>query len=198
MSRMIEHLHAIRYAPIHPDTELPEGYLDTLEDALGCGLPEDYLEFVRAFPLSGGCYAGASIDLAEGQTSPWGSTLEYSTLLGHETRPSWGLVAANRDDLDHRVEDMIIIGDDIAGNFLYMGVNGTGGVYFMDRDKDERMTREEMCFVRPSFEAFILDTYTDPEEWFEGDEAVVYGRRPPRRGLQGAWDRLRRAWWEFW
>jgi hypothetical protein len=58
---------------------------------------------------------------------------------------------------------MIVIGDDIAGNFLYMGVNGRPGIYFKDRAVSEDMTREQMIFVRPSFTDFVLDTYLDPE-----------------------------------
>jgi len=177
---------------------LPENYVETLEAELGCRLPADYLEFIRAFPLEGACWNGAFIELPEGEEGPSGKTLEWSTLHGYDAKPTWGLVPANRNYPDHHVEDMIAIGDDIAGNILYMGVNGTGGVYFKDRDKSERMTREEMCFVRPTFEAFILDTCTDEEdEPLTPEEAAAL--RPVRRtGMRGAWDRLRRKWREFW
>ena len=69
----------------------------------------------------------------------------------------------NTEADDHKVDDMIVIGDDIAGNFLYLGVNGRPGVYFKDREIHEVMTREQMIFVRPTFTEFILDTYIDPD-----------------------------------
>jgi len=163
MSEMIEHLHALGYAPVHPDTPVPPGYADGLEEALGCELPDDFKEFIREFPLTGAIDEGSLIHLPDGQIGPEGPELRWSTLLGHEPEPNGGLVAANTEYSDHAVEDMIIIGDDIAGNFLYMGVNGRPGIYFKDRDIHEVMTREQMIFVRPSFAEFILDTYIDPD-----------------------------------
>lgn len=154
MSEMIDHLRALGYAALHPETALPEGYLEGLEAALGCRLPDDYREFVREFPLTGACPEDMLID-AEGVELAW------STLFGHDRKPTWGLVFFNDYYLDHKVEDMIVIGDDALGNLFYMGVNGTSGIYFKDRDSSDTMTREEMAFVRPSFEAFVLDSHAE-------------------------------------
>jgi hypothetical protein len=162
MSEMIDHLHALGYGPVHPDTPLPPGFADGIEAALGCELPDDFLEFIRTFPLTGACDESL-IHLPDGQRGPEGPELAWSTLLGHDRNPNWGLVVFNTQFLDHKVEDMIVIGDDIAGNFLYMGVNGRPGVYFKNRDIHEVMTREQMLFVRPTFAEFILDTYLDPD-----------------------------------
>lgn len=163
MSEISDHLHALGYAAVHPGRPLPPGYLDGLEDRLGCELPADYLEFVREFPLTGAIDDGPLIHLPDGQVGPEGTELHWSSLLGHDRNPNWGLVVMNTEADDHKVEDMIIIGDDIAGNFLYMGVNGRPGVYFKDRAIHEVMTREQMLFVRPTFTEFILDTYIDPD-----------------------------------
>jgi hypothetical protein len=162
MSEMIDHLHALGYRAVHPDTPLPGGYPEGIEEALGCRLPDDFLEFVRVFPLTGACEAPL-ISLPEGQRGPAGPELAWSTLLGHDRNPNWGLVPFNTQALDHKVDDMIVIGDDIAGNLLYLGVNGRPGVYFKDRDIDEEMTREQMLFIRPSFAEFVLGTYPDPD-----------------------------------
>jgi hypothetical protein len=162
MSDMIDHLHDLGYEAIHPDTPLPPGYVDSLEDALGCELPDDYREFIREFPLSGGCDAPL-IRLREEELGSEAPELSWLTLLGYEAPPNAGLVGTNTGYPDHQVEDMIIIGDDIAGNFLYMGVNGRPGIYYKDREVHEVMTREQMLFVRPSFAEFILDTYNDPD-----------------------------------
>lgn len=163
MSQMIDHLNALGYAPVHPDTPVPPGYADGLERALGCELPDDYLEFIREFPLTGACEEEPMIHMPGRRGQPEGGELPWSTLLGHDRNPNWGLVVMNTEADDHKVEDMIIIGDDVAGNFLYMGVNGRPGIYFKDRDVHEVMTREQMLFVRPSFAEFILDTYLDPD-----------------------------------
>lgn len=162
MSRMIDHLHDLGYEAVHPGTAVPPGYVEGLEEALGCTLPDDYLEFVREFPLSGGCDAPL-IRLPGNRHVPEGAELPWLTLLGYEPPPNAGLVGTNVGFPDHQVEDMIIIGDDIAGNFFYMGVNGRPGIYFKDREIAERMRREQMLFVRPTFAEFILDTYNDPD-----------------------------------
>lgn len=152
MSEMIDHLHELGYEAVHPETPAPPGYADGLEEALGCRLPDDYLEFIREFPLTGSCDSPLIRLPEEGSELPW------LTLFGYEPPPSAGLVETNTGWHEHRVEDMIIIGDDIAGNFLYMGVNGRPGIYFKDRAADE-----QMLFVRPSFTEFVLGTYLDPD-----------------------------------
>jgi hypothetical protein len=162
MSEMIDHLRALGYEPVHAGTPLPPGYVEGLEGALGCRLPDDYLEFIREFPLTGACDAPL-IRLREEELGSEAPELSWLTLLGYETPPDAGLVGTNTGYPDHQVEDMIIIGDDIAGNFLYMGVNGRPGIYYKDREVHEVMTREQMLFVRPSFAEFILDTYLDPD-----------------------------------
>ena len=161
MSRLIDHLHDLGYEAVHPGTPVPSGYVDGLERALGCRLPDDYLEFIREFPLTGSCDAPL-IRLREEELGSEAPELAWLTLLGYEPPPNAGLVGTNGYP-DHQVEDMIIIGDDIAGNFLYMGVNDRPGIYFKDRDVHELMTREQMLFVRPTFADFILDTYNDPD-----------------------------------
>lgn len=162
MSEMIDHLYALGYEAVHPETPVPPGYADGLEDALGCSLPDDFLEFIREFPLTGSC-DGPLIRLREEELGSQAPELPWLTLFGYESPPSAGLVETNTGWPDHQVEDMIIVGDDIAGNFFYMGVNGRPGIYFKDRDVHEVMTREQMLFVRPSFAEFILDTYLDPD-----------------------------------
>jgi hypothetical protein len=164
MSEMIDHLHSLGYEAVHPDTLLPPGYVEGIEDALKCRLPEDYLEFVREFPRTGACEGSALIPLPEEESRPELTELTWSTLLGHDLKETWGLVRVNDFYLDHKVEDMIVIGDDTIGNLFYMGVNGRPGIYFKDRQVSGIMTREEMIFVRPTFAEFILDTYLDPED----------------------------------
>ena len=67
MSEISDHLHALGYAAVHPGRPLPPGYLDGLEERLGCELPADYLEFVREFPLTGAIDDGPQIHLPDGQ-----------------------------------------------------------------------------------------------------------------------------------
>jgi hypothetical protein len=162
MSRLIDHLHDLGYEALHPGTPVPAGYVDGLEEALGCKLPDDYLEFIREFPLTGSCEAPL-IRLRAEELGSEAPEFSWLTLLGYEAPPNAGLVGTNNGFPDHQVEDMIIIGDDIAGNFLYMGVNGQPGIYFKDREIAEVMTRRQMLFIRPSFTEFILDTYNDPD-----------------------------------
>jgi len=147
MSALIDHLAAQGYEATHAHTDVAADYVEQVEVALGV-LPPDYRAFLQACPRTGGLPGEAVLDLG-------GSVLGWSELYGLDRRPDWGLIPINRDVEEHRLDDMIVIGHDGSGNFLYMAIDDPHGpVFFRDRDGDD-----VPILVRESFEAFILASH---------------------------------------
>ena len=169
MSVLINHLAEMDYLPVDPESQPPENYSLVIEKALQCRLPEHYREFIDYFPRTGACYLESCICLDRKDEKYPDSEICWSSLFGHENSELGGLIPININYPDYRIENMMIIGDDAFGNWLYMSVepDKNSSIYFMDRRFSQPGEKSGLLLLAETFEDFILNSFTKAEEFFK-------------------------------
>jgi len=168
MSVLINHLFEMGYLPVNPASAPPEDYASVIQTALECQLPAQYRDFIDHFPRTGSCYLETCIRLDNKDSQYPEPEICWSTLFGYEDSALNGLVPINSNYPDNNIENMLIIGDDAFGNWLYMSVeaNREGSVYFMDRRFLQPGEQSVLLPLASTFEEFILNSFTKAEEFF--------------------------------
>tara|TARA_R110000824_G_scaffold127250_3_gene287290 strand:+ start:712 stop:1218 length:507 start_codon:yes stop_codon:yes gene_type:complete len=168
MPVLINHLLEMGYLAVDPESDPPDDYSSVIQKALACQLPAHYREFIDHFPRTGSCYLETFIGLDIDDDRYPESEICWSTLFGYENSALGGIIPINQNSSDYRIENMLLIGDDAFGNWLYMSVepDRDSSIYFMDRRFSQPGDRYALLPLASTFEQFILNSYTKAEEFF--------------------------------
>lgn len=159
---MADKLDALGWYQVHPGHHAPDDFIDRIEAETGCILPQDYRHFLSRFPCDSG--PGKAVLSPPLLTSKTDDPPSLLLAFGYQPEGA-GLITLNRDK-DIAIPGMMIIGDDIFGNWFYMDLSQAptpGSIWFLDRDAHAPGSREGLLQLGRSFADFILRLETDPD-----------------------------------
>ncbi|MDN3647198.1 SMI1/KNR4 family protein [Pontixanthobacter aestiaquae] len=151
-------LDALGWYQIHPSHSAPKNFVADFEALIGSQLPEDYHAFLAHFPCDSGPYASVTSPIIEGPREGGDSGL--MVCFGHNPE-SVSLTSINQDP-EWAISGMILIGDDIFGNWFYLDL-ADGKVWFFDRDGSATTPGEGLALVGYSFSDFIVRMKIEPD-----------------------------------
>ena len=159
MTDIAEKLLALTYRALRQEDHNGHDTIREIEAVIGENLPEDYTEFLSAFPSTGACYELVSVrgietfDFADDGCYPWNILYAYSG------ESSYNILDIHEES-SHRWIGYLAIGEDIFGNKFFMNLskNDFGSILFSE------MTSEmysEFYKISNSFYDFIDRTFVE-------------------------------------
>ena len=149
-AELVTKLDGLGWHQIHPDNRPPAGFIEEIERIVGSTLPADYRGFLSHYPCDSGPDKSVVSPIVEGPAG--GGNPSLLVCFGHSQDGIWQRLV---NDVDWHIPGMMIIGDDIFGNWFYPDLDA-GPVWFFDRDGDGKLARECLALVGHNFTDFIL------------------------------------------